>query len=261
MAVGISSIQFQSTDIVADRRFESVVVGRSRLILARNASNSLERQVRIGIVAACDSKIVGPTAGGCISVNRGCRLSTEGINGDASAIGWSDDLPGSIWVQAGWNRMYLIVLIGAGEVDACAANVGQRGDCALTKVVLHVEVPLLRVGPGSLIRKRHKTQRRGASAKLAGIQIVVTGNVHNTRGLGVDIVRLEGFGIGLVAVRVFVENAVSAADRPFSIPLGIIGKTNARSWIPPVILHATLRNTGRDSAIHPSVVGISNYQS
>src|SRR5580700_5251912 len=120
-------------------------------------------------------------------------------------------------------------------------------------------MPLLHVGPSGFARDRYEIQRRGSPTEETGIQVGVSRYIHDAGGLSVDVVLLERLGISFIAIRMLEENAIAATDGPFSVTERIIRKTEAWSWIPPVIGHAARRNSGRDAAVDPAVVGIADY--
>ncbi len=93
-----------------------------------------------------------------------------------------------------------------------------------------------------------------------GVEIRISRHIHNTAGLGVDVVLLKRLGVAFIAIGVLEEDAVTAANRPFPIAKGIIGKAKARSGIPPMIGHAALGHSGGDAAVYPSVEGIADDQ-
>ena len=127
--------------------------------------------------------------------------------------------------------------------------------------MLDIQVPLLHIRPSGFARNRGNRQRRRASAKQAGIEVVIAGDVHHARGLGLDVIRLEQVGIRFIAVGVLEENAVTTPDGPFPVALRIEGKPNARRGVEPVVCHAARGNARRHSTVDPPVVRIAGDES
>src|SRR5580704_11865419 len=136
-------------------------------------------------------------------------------------------------------------------MHSAAAHVRQRRDCVLGNVVLHIEMPLLHVGPRGFVWDGNKRQRSCAPAEGAGIEIGVTRHIHDAAGLGVDIVLFQRLGVALIAIRVLEEDAVTAADGPPPVAQWIIRKTKAGRRVPPVVAHATSRNAWPDPTVYP----------
>src|SRR5215469_4373525 len=108
------------------------------------------------------------------------------------------------------------------------------------QLVLHIEMPLLHVGPDHFGGNRIKVERehgRGAARRSSyvgvTINIVLGGALQQRRGLAFHALR-----IGLVAVGMFVENPVTATDRRPAVAKQIVSKADARREIKEVTLQA-----------------------
>ncbi len=133
--------------------------------------------------------------------------------------------------------------------------------------MLHVEVPLLHVGPDGFIGQRDELQwsSAGSASSWKPIRARSSRLLYPAmlRMLVMGVVLLsysKRFRIGLVAVGVLEEDSVAAANGPLAVALWIKGKSDARRGIEPFIFQAAGRNARRDAAVDPSIVGISNHQ-
>src|SRR5579871_4802071 len=75
-------------------------------------------------------------------------------------------------------------------------------------------MPLLHVRPSGFIRDRYEIQRRSSATEETGIQVGIARDIHDAGCLSVDVVLLQRFGISLIAIGVFEEDAIAATDGP-----------------------------------------------
>src|SRR5260370_20758785 len=138
---------------------------------------------------------------------------------------------------------------------ALAAYIGDREYDMGRQFFLDVQVPLLHVRPQSLVgnRKRRKREDRHGTSATADACVTAAGStcgagarldeglcgVQNKRGRA-----FQRFGAAFVAVGVFVENTVAAANGHLAIALGIKREPDARGGGEEMSLQATGLRTG-----------------
>src|SRR5579863_2598563 len=121
-------------------------------------------------------------------------------------------------------------------------------------------MPLLDIGPDGFVGNRDKRQRRGGSSQERWSYVLVAGYIRNRSRLSKRVVLFECAGVGFALIGMFEEDAVTTAQCPLSVTLGVPCETKARRRIKQVSLHTTRRNSGSDAALHPSIVKMSYDQ-
>src|ERR1035438_9873585 len=141
---------------------------------------------------------------------------------------------------------------------ALAAHIGNRGNRIVRHVMLNVEMPLLHVGPSRFIGDGDyaQGQLRSRGQPLPNIRVA-----DNIELLDSDRQRrrvLERLRVGFVAVGMFVEHAIAAADSPLPVTPWIPGKTEARRRVKEVSLHAARRSARSYAALHYAIGQVAN---
>src|SRR5262249_14123283 len=158
---------------------------------------------------------------------------------------------GDIGVIAGGNGRQLVQVKLTRQVGALASHVSHGEKNVLWELVLDAEIPLLHVRPLHMVWNGDGAKGAGKCSRPAG-----AANRIIPRGLTNDSVHRQGSGaklqrlrVGFVAVHVLEEDAVTSANGPLAIAEGVIGKTEPRTRIDPLVRHAAGRRAGdtRDS--------------
>ena len=98
--------------------------------------------------------------------------------------------------------------------------------------MLHIQVPLLHVGPDRFGGDLCNVQRKlGRDPPAASSNVCVTHNIVLLHCGGEWRRVFQRLGIAFVAIRVFVENSVTAPDRPLAAAGWIVGKADTRGWV------------------------------
>src|SRR4029077_7044087 len=140
---------------------------------------------------------------------------------------------------------------------ALASYVRDGRDRVREDFVLNVQVPLLYVGPNSLVWDGDHRQRRCRSRWLRN-NLIVPDHAEDRCGLhNRTRSRFQRLCIRFVAIGVLEENTISTAYRSLPVSARVPRKTNARSRIKQVALHATDGNTGCHSTLHYSIERIT----
>src|SRR5215472_8614954 len=128
------------------------------------------------------------------------------------------------------------------------------------QLVLHIEMPLLHVGPDHFGGNRIEVEwehGRGAARRSSYVvvteNIVLSGALQQGRSLA-----FHAFRIGLVAVGMFVENPVTATESRPAVAKQIVGKADPRREIKEVTLQAAGVGVAGDHRVGESVKGIGS---
>src|SRR5207248_1203318 len=121
---------------------------------------------------------------------------------------------------------------------ALGAHIRKHADKFPREFVLHVQMPLLDIGPLGLGGNGNEAEweERAGTAAQAGISNDVVLHWRQSQRRRV----FQRFRIGFVAVGVLPKDAVAATDGRFPIAKRIPGEAYAWRRIPQVTFHATI---------------------
>src|SRR5579859_4663036 len=129
-----------------------------------------------------------------------------------------------------------------------AADIRHRENDARRQFMLDIEVPLLHVRPHSLAGNGERIQGEQRSSADAGIATGRSGaacwtccaNIRLRRSEDQRRGAFEGLGVAFVAVSVFEEDAVTAANRGLAVTLRVKRKADARSGVEEMAFEAAV---------------------
>src|SRR5882762_915722 len=250
MAISICNAQSEISESASRRELQGMIDRVGRILETSDVAEPREWPVGIGVVSTSDAQVYESLSG-----DRGAARGKKVPTHVRRTVAGGNRFARLVGVGGSRDWMELINISLKRQVRAFAAHVGHCSHDVGRQFPLNVQMPLLDVGPNGLARDGIHGKRKEGNNPAAATNVPVSSYVElrcieRERGRA-----FERLGVALVAVGVFKEDAISAANRHLAVAFGIESEAEPRCGIKKMTFEAAGVRTGASAGIGEAIHG------